>query len=351
VAALQNNVDDFFNRTGDWFEEFILQMRSKISSDYVTLVNDSKSLFNPAKLQLTREAKDLNGLDRNLYSLVVEGTPTSGLAWLDRRSGREGEDARSPPIRSGDAHYRPLILEYGAPIKVRWTAPKSHGTKDWIGLYMVSDTIEREVTRVSSRGRWVAVAKGQYDSVRADAGILTSNEPVVDNLSEHDELVTGEVVFTSDKLWWTTGVFEFRYHHDGKHTVMAISHPFEIRVGKFDEDDVELDLGGHLAPGGNSEPIRRAVEQALLPVVRNCFDRDPDIAPSTVDESFGSLVERDGKFSRRVVFAVSHMFGIEFAPEVVQADGNVRNLAWRICNAKKVLVSYYDSLRSLVASY
>lgn len=32
-------------------------------------------------------------------------------------------------------------------------------------------------------------------------------------------------------------------------------------------------------------------------------------------------------------------FGIEFAPEVVQADGNVRNLAWRICNAKKVLVS------------
>lgn len=33
-------------------------------------------------------------------------------------------------------------------------------------------------------------------------------------------------------------------------------------------------------------------------------------------------------------------FGIEFAPEVVQADGTVRNLAWRICNAKKVLVSH-----------
>ena len=31
-------------------------------------------------------------------------------------------------------------------------------------------------------------------------------------------------------------------------------------------------------------------------------------------------------------------FGIEFAPEVVQADGNARNLAWRICNAKKILV-------------
>ena len=34
-------------------------------------------------------------------------------------------------------------------------------------------------------------------------------------------------------------------------------------------------------------------------------------------------------------------FGIEFAPEVVQADGNVRNLAWRVCNAKQVLVSHY----------
>ena len=33
-------------------------------------------------------------------------------------------------------------------------------------------------------------------------------------------------------------------------------------------------------------------------------------------------------------------FGIEFAPEVVQADGNVRNLAWRVCSAKQVLVSF-----------
>jgi hypothetical protein len=37
-------------------------------------------------------------------------------------------------------------------------------------------------------------------------------------------------------------------------------------------------------------------------------------------------------------------FGVEFAPEVVQADGNVRNLAWRICNAKKVLVGLMQPL-------
>jgi phosphatidylethanolamine N-methyltransferase len=42
---------------------------------------------------------------------------------------------------------------------------------------------------------------------------------------------------------------------------------------------------------------------------------------------------------RRVANVTVFRFGIEFAPEVVQADGNARNLAWRICNAKKILVS------------
>ena len=48
---------------------------------------------------------------------------------------------------------------------------------------------------------------------------------------------------------------------------------------------------------------------------------------------------RTGALSRERVssLAVHQMFGIEFAPEVVQADGNVKNLALRICNAKKVV--------------
>ena len=76
-----------------------------------------------------------------------------------------------------------------------------------------------------------------------------------------------------------------------------------------------------------------------MPIVRNCLDRDPDIAPNTADEPFGAHVERDSKYARRVVYAIRHMFGIEFAPAVVPADGSVRKLAWRICNAKQVLVS------------
>jgi phosphatidylethanolamine N-methyltransferase len=125
-------------------------------------------------------------------------------------------------------------------------------------------------------------------------------------------------------------VFEFRYHSDGKHNVMAISNPFEIRISRFDEDGAELDSEGTL---------RAAVERALLPVVRNCLDRDPSVAPDAVDEPFGTAVEHDEKYGKRVVFAVHQMFGIEFAPHVVMVDGMVKSLAARICTAKKALVS------------
>jgi phosphatidylethanolamine N-methyltransferase len=79
---------------------------------------------------------------------------------------------------------------------------------------------------------------------------------------------------------------------------MALSQAFEIRIPRFDEEDVEVD---------NNGTIHRAAEEALLPIIQNCFDRDPEIAPSSAEESFGSLVERDGKFSKRVVFAVHQM--------------------------------------------
>jgi phosphatidylethanolamine N-methyltransferase len=154
---------------------------------------------------------------------------------------------------------------------------------------------------VSSQGRWVATNEGAYDNLTCEKGILTSD--VVIQSSERQgqdpcEFASGEIVFAGDKLFWTQGVFELRYHHNGMHNVMAISRPFEIRIRRSDEDETISD--------GDSF-VESAVENALLPVVRNCFDRDPEIAPETVDEQFGTLVERDGKFAKRVVFAVHQM--------------------------------------------
>ncbi|KAI9815362.1 MAG: phosphatidylethanolamine N-methyltransferase [Thelocarpon impressellum] len=330
----QGNVDRVLGETVDFVEDFIDSARPKFAAGVGVFVKDTKTLFSqyPARISLTRLAPDLAGYDPKEYSLEIEGTSLSALAASERSSGKEGGVAQTPAERRSD--FRTLIFEYGAPIKVKWTAPLNHSKRDWIGLYMVADNASREATRVGSAGRWVATNEGMYDSASADRGIVSSDVRVEGTTrvdGEEQDYLQGEVVFEGDKLWWTQGVFEFRYHHDGKHNVMAISLPFEMRIGRFDEDEVELDASGSM---------REAVEKALLAVVRNCFDRNPEIAPNTVDEAYGSLVERDGKFSKRVVYAVLQMFGVEFAPEVVQADGNVKNLAWRICNAKKVLAPY-----------
>ena len=295
------NVDKVLGETVDFVEEFIDSARPKFAAGVGSLVKDTKTLFKqyPARLTLTRLAPDLAGYDPRDYSLEIEGTPSSALAMSERASGKEGEEGRVLAERR--SAFKTLVFEYGAPIKVKWTAPAHHSAKDWVGLYMVADNASREATTVSSSGRWVATTPGIYDHVKAARGILTSDVRVSGaDLKEgrEQEQVRGEMIFEGDKLWWTQGVFEFRYHHDGKHNVMAMSLPFEIQIGRFDEENVEVDCNGS---------IRDAVEKALLPVVRNCFDRNPDIAPSTVDEAYGALIERDGKFAKRVVFAVHQM--------------------------------------------
>ncbi|CAJ2512786.1 Uu.00g009050.m01.CDS01 [Anthostomella pinea] len=326
VMEWQSSVNSLMDETSHFVEDFLDMARPKLASGVSTIVRDTTALFNtyPARLPLTRLSPDLAGLDPKHYSVTVEGETSAGSALIERSSGKEGTAGRFPN------ELKTMIFEYGAPIKVKWTAPENHGKKDWIGLYMVADNSSREVTAHSSLGRWIPTTPGQYESTTADKGILVSDKPIQNEGSDID-LVKGEMVFSGDKLWWTQGVFEFRYHHDGNHNVMAISQPFEIHIGRFDEEDVEVDTQGM---------YQKAVESALLPMVQNCLDRDPDIAPSSAAESWGSHVERDGKFAKRIVYAMRQMFGVEFTPAVVPADGNVRNLAWRICNAKQALAPY-----------
>ncbi|KAL8706280.1 MAG: hypothetical protein Q9201_000656 [Fulgogasparrea decipioides] len=327
----QGSVDKMLAETLDSVEDFVDAARPKIAAGVSLFVKDSTALFkHPTRISITRLAPDLAGFDPKDYSLEIEGTPASPAS----SHSIKGTDTKSSTklASSRDEGFQTLTFEYGCPIKVRWTAPLNHGKRDWVGVYMVADNASREVTRVATQGRWIATNPDQYGSIVADRGILVSDTRVSGHRrkdGETQDFYSGEMEFSGDKMWWTTGVFEFRYHHNGKHNVMAISQPFELKIPKFDEDDVEVDSNGLL---------RGAVERRLLRLVQNCFDRDPDIAPNTVDEQYGGMVEREGKFAKRAVFAVHQMFGIEFAPEVVQADGNVRNLAWRVCNAKKVLV-------------
>ena len=344
----QDGMDKMLGETFDFVEDFLESARPKLAAGVNTIVRDTKNLFHnyPARISITRVEPEVVGFNPEDYSLTLEGTPSSPLAESQRSSDKEAVGARKSPTRT--SNFKTLIFEYGAPIKVKWTAPLNHSKKDWVGLYMVADNASREVTRVASMGRWVATNPGEFDTFIADIGQISSDvnatcSPSSGNDPDSKECLSGEMVFSGDKLWWTQGVFEFRYHHNAKHNVMAISLPFEVRIPRFDEEDVhELNsstIFSNPMSSQNEDLIRSAIEKELLPMVQNCFDRDPEIAPRTADEAFGSLVERDGKFAKRVVYAVQAMFGVEFAPEVVQADGKVSNLAWRIWEAKKVLVS------------
>jgi phosphatidylethanolamine N-methyltransferase len=288
----QGSVDRVLEDSMDFLEEFIDSARPKFAAGVDTIVRDTRTLFKnyPARISITRLASDLAGYDPKDYSIEIEGTPASGASELERYSGREGQTGQIPQQRTSE--FKTLTFEYGTPIKVCWKAPINHSRKDWIGLYMVADNASREVTRVSSQGRWIATTKGVYDMSTAEIGLLVSSS----SNDQHD--ATGSMTFSGDKLWWTQGVFEFRYHHDGKHNVMATSLPFEIRIPKFDDDDVQFDDMG-LA--------RQAVEEALLPVVQNCFDRDCQVAPRSVGDEFGDGLEREGRYARRVVFAIHQM--------------------------------------------
>ena len=308
-ASLQTFPERMIDGTTGFMEDFAELASPKIAAGVQTLVKDSTALFKyPARISITRLEPDLAGFDPKDYSLEIEGEVSS----------------------TGS-----LVFSYGSQIKVRWTAPLNHNKRDWVGLYMIADNPSREVTRVGSHGRWIPTNKDQYDSPTVNIGRLTSdvrNSGKSRQDGETQDYFSGEMEFTGDKLMWWTGVFEFRYHHNGKHNVMAISRPFEIRIETFDESIGKDDPDGEFL---------RAVEHALLPLVQNCFDRDPNIAPSTTNGAYGELVERNGKYAKRVVYAVRQMFGLDLAPEVVQADGTVKKLAWRICNAKKVLVSLW----------
>ncbi|KAG5989492.1 phosphatidylethanolamine N-methyltransferase [Claviceps spartinae] len=327
IRNWQESVDKVMDDTTQLVGDFIDTARPKLASGVKTMVRDTSALFNiaPARRALSKTSADIAGLYPTQYSLSVQGTQSQQSSAHDHATGKEGFIGRFPkPVKT-------MAYEYGAPLRVRWRAPANHSKQDWIGLYMVTDNRSRENTEVPSLGRWAPTNEGSYDAMTADSSIVVSEHACPKSDASEPNMVEGEVLFEGDKLWWTQGVFEFRYHHNGKYNTMAISEPFEIRIAQFAEEDVTLDAKGMYA---------QAVESAVLPVVQNCLDRDPDIAPSHVEESFGSHVERDGKYAKRIVYAIREMFGIEFAPAVVLADGNVRKLTWRICNAKEVLAPY-----------
>ena len=331
LRGWQEKMDRGLSEGFDIIEDLLEAAKEKFAAGYHHIAHDTKYLLQeyPARITITRVDPDIVGLDTKEYAVEFEpeSSPDAAVTGKDSANG------------TPEDHQQPVAVDYGVPITVKWSAPLDHSKRDWIGLYRVSDNASREITRISSASRWTATNAGEFETAGSERGLVKSDitsERRTSDASKETICLTGTMVFAADKLFWTQGVFEFRYHHNGKHNVLAVSKPFEVRIPRFNEDDLESDISA--ASPRHEAFLRAAIEKTLLPVVQNCFERDPDIAPSTSQEGFGGLVERDGKFAQRVVYAVKEVFGVEFAPEVVKADGKVENLAWRIWEAKKVLV-------------
>lgn len=107
------------------------------------------------------------------------------------------------------------FITIGEPIQVEFNCPETHSPKDWIGLYKVVQTsYSRYKTLISSNNRWLWV---KDDS----SGVLT---------------------FQKEKLFWEEGIYEFRYHIDGKHDVAYVSEPFEIKIPKINVSNDTEDI-------------------------------------------------------------------------------------------------------------
>lgn len=105
-------------------------------------------------------------------------------------------------------------IKIGTPIEVEFYSAEGTSPKDWIGLYKVVQTsYSRYKTLISSFGRW--------------------------SWCNPDE---NKIIFDGNKLFWEEGIYEFRYHLNGKHDVAYISEPFEIKAHSIEivEDEVEL---------------------------------------------------------------------------------------------------------------
>jgi hypothetical protein len=118
---------------------------------------------------------------------------------------------------------------------------------------------------------------------------------------------------------------------------MAISRKFEIYAEKLSvltDDDIE---------------------EHLMPFIQHCFP--PDSIPRTADDEFILGKDKEKEIiSKRIVYGIREMyetqcipwantfrFGIEFAWQVVETDGCVRRLVWRIGEAKRALRPFEGS--------
>ncbi|KAJ3280103.1 phosphatidylethanolamine N-methyltransferase, partial [Borealophlyctis nickersoniae] len=277
----------------------------------------------------------------------------------------------------------PLKFQLGEPITIEFCGVReTMKPKDWVGIYGAAQNPNRDLTTSKSKNRWLyvtgygrvedvvpATGNGHTHHPNAQTALslpittdpttgaaslgktpvtilpLPDTEPTDGGLA----LVRGNLTFKSSKLPWKCGVYEARYHYDGKYGVVAISRPFEIVAP---EKWVGNGEGKGEEVKAIAERVRKVVE-CCLEVPEGEVGVEDDILekvkPGEECVDAASFAKYKEEISKRIVYNIQQIFGIEFSWKVVGIVRTAERFARRIQEARTALSpsfpTWSDALR------
>jgi len=363
---VQGTFEFIYDETVQALDEFLEKSAPRLSG----VVRDTKVLLQSSgeRLILTRIANDLSSYDTTQYCLSIQ---------------------ESKYHSARDATSKRLRFHMGEPIRLQWTSPWNHSRADWIGCYRRGSNKSGLVTEITSSGRWCGLFEEEWEGdmhigkrgqePNEDANLTEGKSPNMDDNESCKPRKTGWVEFKGDKLPWEEGVYEFRFHHDGKYNVMAITEPFEIYVERIEQDvenmeEIEDKLRNLVGYGLGMErsliPRRLQKETAQIPKIElessqsaesggkeaskeaeevvAAEDKVEGAAGQGSDEGGASddddEEEEEDRFTvmsldeaRRIQRLIAIAIGIELGIEIILEDCEIYRLAKRIVFVKSLL--------------
>lgn len=273
ARELSGSLDKIIDEAGEAVKAFVSKSQPYLQETKILLERSGE------RMVISRVANDLASYDRNQYSIKLKGKQT----WF----------------------------QLGEPITIEYSAAEHHSIKDWVGLYRVGASSSDKLTTVSSQGRWLGIAQADWQG-----------DHFIHNNTHRHDVMQGILTFANDKLAWTVGQYEFRYHHDGKHSVMTTSQPFEIQVAR-----------------PTDQQSATAIRQSLNLILAHCLecppqsaDRPGDDAPPDTPEA-DTFAVYDHKEAERVSYAIKQAFDVDLSSQVILASPNTAKLVLRILEA------------------
>ncbi|KAI9011116.1 phospholipid methyltransferase-domain-containing protein [Gaertneriomyces semiglobifer] len=243
-----------------------------------------------------------------------------------------------------------IVFRLGEPIVIDFTVPMNAVRgRDWIGIYPVTANPNPSLTTSKSDGRYLYVTgsfKDEWESdetpqVRQQDDKLFVGRTELERVGGTASVLRGRVTFRNDRLPWKVGVYEARYHYDGKYGVVCASRAFEVVPPDFEWEDLD-------AQSDNDsrvvEAVRDIVEKSLdidvgkedtrLHVDEDILER-VKVGEDCLDAASYAKSKED--VAKRIIYVLKHTFGIEFSWHVIRLAGTVENLAKRLCDAHTAL--------------